>query len=290
VNQLAVITCFYNFYNCKLQEQNLHRFIKHINSFNIPVYGVELILPGQAAATINYKNWKQITVTESNIMWQKEVLLNLAEKEVPEEYTVIAWLDADIQIENKKWVDDFYFQLEFCDFVQLFDEAYWLDADNEIERSATTVVNHDPDTWSGHPGFAWGCKRSTWREIGGLYERCFSGGGDRVTAAVFTNKERVLYHKLNQYIGSNNVPFFTWYGKLKNCVAGNIKGNVYHEFHGSSAGRQYKTRKKYTPIINGYTDILKSENGILTWRPGMSSVVIDHFKDYFINRQDTTQQ
>ena len=285
VNNIACITCFYNFYNCSLQECNLHSFIQHMSEFNVPVYGVELVLPNQTPATTCYPNWRQVVGEDDSILWQKEALLNLAEKIVPEEYTVLAWVDADIQFENKKWVDDLYTQLEFCDFVQLFTQAHWLDADNNIDQTLPTVINYNPTVWAGHPGFAWSCTRKTWRQIGGLYERCISGGGDRVIAAAITEKMGFIYKKLNKYIGSDQSFFIEWCSHVRGRISSNIPGDVYHKFHGTASNRQYDTRKKYTPSIDAFKDVVKDKDGVLRWNSNVSDEIKQHFKYYFLKRK-----
>lgn len=284
--RLACITCYYNFYDCILQEQNLHNFICHMESFNIPVYGVELLLPGQISTTKQYDTWKQVNGTDKNILWQKEALLNIAESFVPSKYDAIAWIDADIKFDNNSWVEDTLTELEFCDFIQLFKHAFWLDIDGNVIQEASTVVNHNTETWEGHTGFAWGCKRETWKRIGGLYDRCFSGGGDKVMASIFTEKEIMLMYKINTYVGSNIEPFLEWYRGIRNVVTNNIEGSVYHAYHGDIRKRQYGSRKLYTHEIDGFKDIVKNQDGVLEWDINTPQLFTDHFKNYFKSRVD----
>ena len=97
MSKLAVITCHFNFSDFNNPINNLHQFIGKMTSDNVPVFGVELLLPNQQSQTLRYKNWVQILVDPNkNIFWQKECLLNIAEKLVPDEYDLIAWIDSDI--------------------------------------------------------------------------------------------------------------------------------------------------------------------------------------------------
>jgi hypothetical protein len=82
---LAVVSCFYHFAPFERPVANMHRFIRRMEDFGVPVFGVEAFLPGKPKHTADYANWTQIEVCpETQVLWQKEALLNLAEKLVRE--------------------------------------------------------------------------------------------------------------------------------------------------------------------------------------------------------------
>jgi hypothetical protein len=281
MSNLACITCHYNYNNFQLPKNNLHAFLERMENHKISVYGVELILPNQKPETENLPNWRQIKINpQLNIMWQKEAILNLAEKLVPNYYENIAWVDADIIFLNKNWANDTVINLQKYDIIQLYEKAHRLNIDGEIMEESDSIVKNNE---SGTSGFAWAMKRSLWKKINGLYDRCIAGGGDLVMANIFLN---IKSKRMNFKIGNNLELIEQWRLGLKNSKVGYLPNIIYHEYHGSIENRQYVSRNALTRHMDLCNDIKKNNEGIFQWNKSVEFPVIYNMMKYFLNRKE----
>ena len=88
-SEMAVVTCHFNWCGFINPKRNLHRFIRYIESQNIPLYGIELSLTNEFETT-GIEGWTQIRVGWQNICFQKEALINkLVNEIVPKSYSKI---------------------------------------------------------------------------------------------------------------------------------------------------------------------------------------------------------
>lgn len=294
MSKLAVITCHFNFSDFNNPINNLHQFIGKMTSDNVPVFGVELLLPSQQSQTLRYKNWVQILVDPNkNIFWQKECLLNIAEKLVPDEYDLIAWIDSDIFFDNKNWVEMSINQLKTNDIIQLFEQAYWLDKDGTPFMEKPSIgsfqeKNHPKiELWDKkpyHTGFAWAMTRAQWKKSNGLYPYCVLGGGDNVMSHIFKKYELNPNCRFN--LGGNLIEFEKWVKSLGSPSIGFINGNVYHIYHGDRNDRQYTSRNKFTRNMDIFKSIRLNKDGILEWYKEPDVLIFNHIEKYFKNRNE----
>jgi hypothetical protein len=129
MNKLCAITCFFNPAGYRRRVQNYRWFRKKLSA---PLITVELSFNGRfelgpADADI------LIQLTQGDIMFQKERLLNVALKRVPPGCTAIAWLDCDVVFASDDWPDQTMKALERFAIVQLFSERFDLPPDTGPE-------------------------------------------------------------------------------------------------------------------------------------------------------------
>ena len=283
---LAVVSCFYHFAPFERPVANMHRFIRRMEEFGVPVFGVEAFIPGKPKHTADYANWTQIEVCpETQVLWQKEALLNLAEKLVPEEYDAVAWIDADVDFDNPSWVKDTEKLLETKDVVQLFDQAVWLDRQGkpEMKRFSISKVSLSP-TWKSHPGFALSMRRDVWRRAGGLYPYALSGGGDSVMGVAF-NKNR-LWQALTKHLGTNPQPYEEWRKRLGSVRLGHTPGRCIHAWHGTRKDRDYVGRAERVSKLHIGKDYELTDNGLLAWTDQADPLTVKAVADYFLARNE----
>jgi len=285
-NDMAVITCHFNWSGYKRPVCNLNRFIRYMESKQIPVYGVELSLTGEFA-TKNNENWLHIRCKENNILFQKECLLNLAEKMVPPEYTKIAWFDHDVFLDNDTWYDEVSFALDSKQIVQVFETCYWTTETGTIAKELPAMCKFPPkeDQWTGHPGFGIAARRTMWGpDIGGLYPYCPLGHGD--TTFMYSIFEMPISVHTQIGVGLHNCPDFApyhkWYNNIVDFAAGKpigsgegkgayklvgyAQGNCIHEWHGDIFNRSYVDRAFLMTWYNPSKHIFINEQGILELR------------------------
>jgi hypothetical protein len=294
MSKLAVITCHFNFNNFNNPINNLHQFMEKMTSDNVPVFGVELLLPNQMSQTLRYNNWVQISVDfNKNLFWQKECLLNIAEKLVPDEYDMIAWVDSDIIFDNPNWAEMTIIELQINDIVQLFEFAHWMNKEGIVFMEKPSIgsfqeKNHPKiEIWDKkpyHTGFAWAMTRTQWKKSNGLYPYCILGGGDNVMSHVFKNYGLNPNCRFN--LGGNLIEFEKWNKLIDSPSVGFVKGNVYHAYHGDRDNRQYTSRNKFTRNMDIFKSIKVNDEGILEWYQEPDMLIFNYIKDYFNNRDE----
>jgi len=281
--KLAVVTCFYNFGRFSRPETNLHRFLRQMKRDGAAVYGVEAYAMPHAPVCKIYKGWKSLLVDHRQRLWQKEAALNIAETMVPPEYDAIAWIDADVWFSNPNWIRDTEKALETHDVVQLFETAKWTSRNGTIELTRDSVIKTPPDAaWTSHPGFAWAMRRDLWQKLGGLYPYALSGGGDGLMLEAWTGGR---WPGAN-HMGSNPGPFNEWKSRAGNLSCGFVKGECFHEWHGSRKDRQYVTRADRVSKLDVGAMLEKDRHGLLRWAPNVSSEIVRMVGSYFDERKE----
>lgn len=283
---LAGVSCYFNFSGFERPKANLLRFLRQMSRDSVPVYGVELVLPGQNPATKHFPRWTQITINPTTQkLWQKEMAINLAATRVPPEYDHLAWLDTDIWFANPDWVEDTESALAQHQVVQMFATACWLGKSGEVERtrqgSAVAGLDH---RWQSHPGFAWAMRRSLWNKAGGLFPRTLSGGGDTVMTLAMMGLP--FWPSVRAHLGANPEMFDQWAAHFKGVSVGHIPGKVFHEWHGTIQDRDYVGRCQRVSKIDVTKDIEVASNGVLAWSESAPVEIVKEVSSYFKTRRE----
>lgn len=274
MSRLCVITCHYNWANFDMPVRNLHRFMRQMDRYRVPVFGVELYLKGHVPEMSDRPNWRCIEVSEKAILWQKEALLNMAEKMVPKGYDVIAAIDADVEFSNPNWEADTLRAMQFHPVVQLFGTAKWTDRRGRIirQRGAVTKNGLDMDKWTTHPGFAWAFTREFWRQMGGWYDVAPMGAGDTLLCVALQKQPLpdIWREHAYSYLGpQNHAHFDRWVAKVKKAIQGHaygyVPGDLIHEWHGDLVNRRYAERAKWIEGYNIKRHVRMTKAGYLEW-------------------------
>jgi len=286
---LAVIACHFNFAGYDRPRANLHRFCRRMERDGAQVFGVEAYLSSQEPITKGIAGWVQVQVPRHAIAFQKEALLNAAEKLVPQHYTKLAWVDADIEFTNPDWVKETSLALEAYNVVQPYDTAVWMGVDGqEIQRLQSTAALAQPgDAVLGHPGFAYAARRELWTRYGGLFPYSATGRGDAVAGAAFFGKplSDLQLNSIGGTMESRAIwrqwaePIADWTGGKVGLVA----GSALHEYHGDKTKRKYAERHIYIDGMNILRDLEITQDGYLQWTseadPIMMAAVAQHFAE-----------
>jgi hypothetical protein len=264
LNVIVVISnpCLY-----KRRYELLKNFIERMNKNKyIIIYIVELIYNNQKFAVTDKNNPNHLQLTSKTPLWHKENMINLGVKYLlPKDYKAFAWIDADIEFENKSWAIDTLKILNGTkDVVQLFSHAILLDKDesinliyssaayNFIKFKKCTVENYI--YWN--PGFAWAITKEGYDKIGGLYDKAIIGGGDSIMMRGFINIES------KNFINYNLENISNYEKKCKELKFGYIQGIIKHYYHGTKENRKYRDRYKILYKYNYNSDIHLKYNDI----------------------------
>lgn len=281
---MAVIMVYFNATKSVRIAQNILLVKQYLDNANIPYYIGELSIDGspylfkESPNIFHYKT--------DDYMFYKENLINLLEVRIPDEYTKICNIDADIFFDNPNWYTLISSKLDQVDICQPFNTANWLNIENNkiTMTRKNSIVDKD-----GHQGFVWAFTRK-WFGQYKLPDFCITGGGDAcfriviVENAILTNKYfSYIYTNMDSYIKNIKSP----------PVLGDTDINIYHLYHGSLKNRQYSERqfdiintlKRFG--LNNLDDVIDyDENGLRCWKEPYKQPMNDLIKKYLCNRND----
>ena len=295
------ITSYFNAARSKRRLTNYRIFRANLA---VPLVTVELSFDGHFELTHDDADIL-IQISGGAGLWQKERLLNVAIKSVPQNVRNIAWLDCDVIFERTDWMHEAALKLCDVNIVQLYSDL--VDLGPEDYQSN---IKYDSLHLSGHgivslglrqmtaataeavrlslPGLAWAARRDI-LEDHGFYDAMIMGGGDTsMFHAMYGQFEHEIErHCLNR---ARQEHYLKWARPYYGTVAGkvsNVAGRIYHLYHGKFQNRNYRDRHgllaslPFDPDI----DIRIGANGAWHWarpRPDLE----DFLRMYFLSRAE----
>jgi hypothetical protein len=283
---LWAITCYFNPVGYRRRLENYRMFRTRLK---VPLVAVEL----------SFDNSFQLACGDADILvqlrspavlWQKERLLNLAVKSLPNTCTKVAWLDCDIVFESDEWVERASRALDEFALVHLFHERNelpldfrpddpdsWkatLKAQSVVHQLATGAATAEEAATPGGllrhstSGLAWLTHRDI-LEQHGLYDACIIGSGDKAVLSAALG----VPHHFAQVLEMNprrTAHYLAWaepyFNRVRACV-GYIPGRVFHLWHGDLKNRRHQGRHR--PFaqfdFDPYADIALDSNGCWRW-------------------------
>lgn len=257
---LWVITCHFNPAGYALRPRNYEVFRERLRRQRVPVVTVECTFGG-AGPTLP-PSPDVLHVRARDVLWQKERLLNLALRAVPAWVPKIAWLDADVLLDDH-WAEETSELLERAVVAQPFERAVRLppgrDEDDgasdegfwgfcrEVTRMPSLLEqgSYDPH---GHTGFAWAARREL-LDACGLYEACVAGSADHVMAHAFAGGLGSAC--VSRIFGANDAHerhFRAWAAQVAAQLGGrpvaHARGTLRHLWHGELRHRGYLARNR----------------------------------------------
>ncbi len=221
-------------------------------------------------------------------LWQKEALINRALRDCPTGIKYFAWLDHDLVIADRLWLDNATMLLDSgAVAVQLFDQITYLDRN----RSPIGINTGRMADWirigkpKGNPGGVWISGVEYLRSIDGLTAINIVGGGDEVWFDAMTDVDGKQIPHYPQRMREAEI---AWTDNARR-VRGDrppsfLAGMVYHLWHGDRSNRQYLSRHD---ILNRYdfdpdADVDLNADGLMQWashKRELHSAVAEYFTD-----------
>jgi hypothetical protein len=295
------VTSYFNSIRSKRRLSNYRIFRANLR---VPLVTVELSFDDQFELTYDDAD-VLIQISGGAMLWQKERLLNIAIKSIPQNVKNIAWLDCDVIFENPDWAGEAELQLSKVNIVQLYSDLVDLGPESyqsNVKRCGLSPTGHgiisvgltqqDAATWekirSMLSGLAWAASRNI-LEKHGFYDAMIVGGGDvSIFHAMYGQFEHEMqYHYL---YGSRQEHYLKWARPYHRTVAGkvgNVPGRIYHLWHGKIMNRNYLDRHR---LLAGFDfdpdiDLRIGTNGAWQWarpRPDLE----DFLRKYFLSRDE----
>lgn len=188
-------------------------------------------------------------------IWYKENLINLGIQQLPEDWENVAWIDTDIEFQNKNWARETIEQLQTYDVVQMFSHAIDLGPNGETLQVHTgfmySYINEGPnwrkDKYAGyrHTGYCWAATRKAINKMGCLLEFAIFGSGDYHMATALIGQ---VDKSLRQDLHPNYIQLCKIYEErcerhIKRNV-GYVDGTIFHNWHSCKSRRRYHDRPK----------------------------------------------
>lgn len=307
---LAALTCLFGRDASGHRTANYHRFAADLRDMGLPLYTVEATFPGEPAALgerwgasppVSSTVW-QYALTDRQILWQKERLLNLAAAQLPADVDAIAWLDADVLFDCRELPALVAKVLQRCPVAQLWQYAVLLGPDGQRQTwpnnvsAAESLAAHnygrlacgqtlDVIPRASHPGFAWAMRREAWDAMGGLYELDLGGVADGIMGAAWLGAGRG-----NPYLRAASPAMradaFAWSDRAVRSIAGRVGYlpiAVGHLFHGPIRARQYarRTRRLAKDGYDPQRHIVREDGRPLRWTDEAPSGLVEWWQRFF---------
>jgi hypothetical protein len=224
------------------------------------------------------------------ILFQKERLCSLLEKKIPARFKKIMFMDGDIIYQNINWYNDMSDLLDKNEVVHGFEKCIRLDltykenVDETVsftyrKQLGTKKARYGPNKIGVSPGGVWGFQRDWYRKIG-FFDKDILGGSDTYTALSLGIVEDT--YKYPPYI---QPAIEDYKAKVKEAPkVGRLPGTIFHLWHGSTANKQYKTRRNIMRGVKDIDDVISTAaNGLYRLK---SAKLRKLFKRYFLRRED----
>lgn len=286
---IAVCMCFFSPAGFQRPKQNFLNVEKMLTLARIPTFTIECLIGDQDPLLKN----PTVQVKSNSYLFYKEQLYNLLVPKIPEQYTKLIFIDADIVFDDPSWVDKISNTLDRYDIIQPFKTAIWTSHCQKfytkISESSVyaicTRVETDPRTYFGqyHPGFSFAMTRDYFTKIGGFFDKCVFGSGDSMFCNLFIKKAGFILTTR-----SIDEEYEKW---LANALAVPIKFTylpfkVYHMYHGSLIQRQYNSRyvlfKDYADTPFDSLFYVNSDGVYEVYDPKLNQIL----KEYFLSRNE----
>jgi hypothetical protein len=290
----CVVVSVFNPGNFKSLVYNANFVIDRLRKSKIPTIVTELVYNKEKKSELNYTTK---TFSSNSVIFSKENLWNLALDLIPENFSKIIFLDADINFTDLAWFDKSSDLLDKYETIQPMEYCtqYLPKITEEIDitkcKKSLALGNiiedkiEDIKTSKYHPGYCIGVQRNFLEDIGRFFDLAIVGGGDQLfwdsIEKTKTNKLSYLREDLiKEYIEHKIKVKNTIRKKYPNNKINFVKDNVaLHMFHGSIENRAYGVRYNLLNKNNLY-NYFYNEQGVLEVKeePGI--------KQYFLNRKD----
>lgn len=122
---LAVVTSYFNPCGYRLRREHYDRFAENLDRQGVPLFTVELTIRDRPAVLRQYPNVR--ILGSDQVLWHKERLLNLLIRSLPSRFDKVAWIDADVLLQDPDWPARLQEVLRRVPITQLFSELLLLD-------------------------------------------------------------------------------------------------------------------------------------------------------------------
>ena len=275
---LYAITSYFNPARYRSRLENYRAFRQHMQE---PLVAVELSFDGHFELDERDAT-RLIQVRATDVMFQKERLLNLALDALPPVCDIVAWIDCDVILETG-WSRRARKALGTGRLVHLFDRQINRARDglgqslfgaSVARKLLSGEMTLDDFTAEARPvphtawGLAWAAPRPL-LDAHRFYDACIAGSGDAAlfcaAAGGFDRPREALRMSPDWHRH-----YLAWAKPFHQAIAGRIAcldGPILHLWHGETEHRQYRERHQHLQRFqfNPDEDVALTSNGCWRW-------------------------
>lgn len=304
---LWAITAYYNPARYRNKSVNYRRFRDGLRAAGVPLLTVEVAFADQQFDLRPTDADVMVRLRGRDVLWQKERILNLGMQHLPDECDKVAWLDADVLLQEPDWASRTAKLLDDYQVVQPFSHCVKLrpgqlncdpgslmfgDGENQLfyglafgvyAHGHRTLTNHFEH---GHPGYAWASRRQL-LEKHGLFDANLLGNGDTdIAQAMFGNFDYWSLRKLGPRVQTK---LKHWADGLADEVRGSVSfvpGLLVHLWHGKPKDRLYHQLLTVLHDFDPERDFMANpETGLYEWTDA-SQELREWSRGYFAARRE----
>lgn len=307
---LWVITCYFN--PCRYQNrlQNYARFAQNLKQQKVNLLTVELGFSRDLDPALATQH---LFIQESDVLWAKERLLQIALEKLPASCRYVVWCDCDILFADRDWAWQTIEALQTHRVIQPFSKCFFLGALETPEKHGmfspslsfarwyhrfARSVTHTPHVLGeGHPGYVWAARRDVLQRIG-FYDKCILGHADIVMAVAFSHNvardgpfpQAWEPHWTPGWSPALQEDIRAWQTLTADVVQGDLgflPGNIYHLWHGPRSNRNYGNRGYLLQDFDPSIHLALSSLQTWRWTPLARAAQVDQrCLLYFQQRQE----
>jgi hypothetical protein len=256
-------------------------FEQKLKLAKIPYYSIEMLIGDRPPMLVN----PTLSVRSTTALFYKEALWNRLEKEIPSQYTKIAFLDSDVIFSEPDWLDKMSILLDSCDLVHPFETV---DRLNLAYEKCDTLISSVKDRNILGSGMGWSITRESFRAIGGFFDKGILGNGDTLfyNCMVPTiNIKNEQYFLIQEFYLAYRTNFQNINPKVTY-----LNTHIYHLSHGTLKNRKYGSRhNEILGQIRTPWNSLFSLNSDGFWEL-IDNSLSKKMIDYFISRKEDSQE
>lgn len=282
----------------KRREELFLKTLAHLSQFegNFRLWPVEGAF-NEREFVVNHPNAIRVRLRDE--LWQKENLINIALSRLPSDSKYVAWVDADIEFKNQKWISEAIEMLQHHPVIQPWSNCIHMGPDSQVLTQHKSFgycnvqgVPRPSESKYGefwHPGFAWAARMEVLQATGGLMDRAILGSGDHhmALAMIDRNVEGVpegLSYTYYEYLKA-------WRDIVYPIVKGDVgyvNGTIMHHWHGRLVDRRYQERwailqkHRYCPQLH----VKHNLQGVLELTDSVTPSFKNDLRRYFIARAE----
>lgn len=243
--KMACITCFFDWAANPWLAHNHEIFRQHWEQSGIPLYTVALHRKSDRLQLADHQNLMRVQVRDP--LFHKESALNYAVKNLPADYQVILYVDADMLIQDYSALDQIPKLLAGnTRAVQAIGTVHYRGHDNRLTETRTA---YNPAIRLGFYGAAWAYRREFFDVHGGFYTSYPLGGLDTCALIAAYNdahnpRRRSFWKILPPHISRDAKAWCEVKGKYFGGQVQVLNVEADHLWHGDLSNRKYVDRHR----------------------------------------------
>lgn len=276
---MLVVIPFFNPANSIRMTQNTLFVYSKMIAAKIPVVIVHCIFPNDSVLLQESETY--LPLRSDSFAFVHCNITSIAIRKNLDKYNKFLMLDGDVLFSSPDWYTKLSNKLNEFEFVHPYQEMCYLNASFMPHRLCypSKIYKNGPDSKQGF-GFAF--TKDFFVSVG-LPEECLIGAADVNLLRIVDSKLETPPNDLYTSVVNKYKKRTVKYSYLEN-------EKIFHLYHNELVNRQYLSRhdilRRYTAGKTIFDIIIRNNDGVYEWIPGIKEKINAEIKQYFENRND----